>query len=99
MVTQRVSVNASRLALPPKRAPVPEARTPPNGVFGASSMVWSLMWTIPVGIRRARSRPRITSRVRMPRDSPYSVSPASLAASSAVENRITGATGPNTSFA
>ena len=33
-VTHRVSVKASRLALPPKRAPVPEARMPPNGVFG-----------------------------------------------------------------
>ena len=72
---------------------------PPNGVFGASSTVWSLMCTMPVGIFRARSRPRSTSRVRMPRDSPYSVSAASLAASSAVENRMTGATGPNTSLA
>ena len=99
MVTQRVSVNASRLAVPPKRAPVPEAKTPPNGVFGASSTVWSLMCTMPVGIRRARSRPRITSAVRMPRDRPCSVSPASLAASSAVANRTTGATGPNTAFA
>ena len=39
IVTQRVSVNASRLAVPPNRAPVPDARMPPNGVFGASSMV------------------------------------------------------------
>ena len=72
---------------------------PPNGVFGASSTVWSLMCTMPVGIWRARSRPRITSPVRMPRDRPYSESAASFAASSAVENRTTGATGPKTSLA
>jgi hypothetical protein len=47
MVTQRVSVKASRFAVPPKRAPVPEARMPPKGTFGSSSTVCSLMWTMP----------------------------------------------------
>jgi hypothetical protein len=98
-VTQRVSVNASRLAAPPNLAPVPEAPIPPNGMFGSSSTVCSLMCTIPVSIRLARSRPRITSLVKMPRDRPYSLSAASSAASSAVLNRSTGATGPNTSLA
>ena len=32
------------------------------------------MCTSPLGIRSAISRPRITSRVRMPSDSPYGVS-------------------------
>ena len=99
MVTQRVSVKASALAPPPKRAPVPEEPTPPNGMFASSSTVCSLMCTIPLGIRLARSRPRITSLVRMPSDSPYSVSAASLATSSTVSKRSTGATGPNTSSA
>ena len=54
-VTQRVSVNASRLAVPPKRVPVPESKMPPKGMFGSSSTVWSLMCTMPVGMRRASS--------------------------------------------
>jgi hypothetical protein len=99
MVIQRVSVNASRLAVPPKRVPVPESKMPPKGTFASSSTVCSLMCTMPVGILRARSRPRMTSLVRMPSDRPYSVWAASAAASSAVENLITGATGPNTSCA
>ena len=37
MVTQRVSVNASRLAVPPKRVPVPESKRPPKGTLGVAN--------------------------------------------------------------
>ena len=72
---------------------------PPNGVLASSSTVCSLMCTIPVGMRRARSRPRITSLVKMPSDKPYSLRAAISATSSALLNRSTGATGPKTSLA
>ena len=49
---------------------MPDAPTPPNGTFASSFTVWSLMCTMPVGICSASARPRITSRVTMPSDSP-----------------------------
>ena len=70
----------AQVAVPPKRVPVPESKMPPNGTFASSSTVCSLMCTMPVGIFRARSRPRITSFVKVPRDSPYSADAAELTA-------------------
>ena len=66
IVTHRVSVKASRLALPPKRAPVPDARMPPNGAFGV--VVHRLVVDVhdAGGDLPASSSPRMTSRVRMP---------------------------------
>src|SRR3954471_8862629 len=74
-VTHCVSVNASTFAAaPPNRDPVPDAPTPPNGALASSFTVWSLMWTIPLGILSASARPCITSGVTMPRLRPYEVS-------------------------
>jgi hypothetical protein len=68
-------------------------------MMASSFTVWSLMCTSPAGMCSAICRPFITSRVRMPRDSPYSVPEASRAASSASRNGTTGATGPKISSA
>ena len=87
MVTQRVSVKASRLAVPPKRVPVPGVQdAAERRVRPRRRPVCSLMCTIPVGMRRARSRPRMTSLVRMPSDRPYSLRAAISATSSALPN-------------
>ena len=53
-VTHCISVNASMFATgPPKRDPVPEEPTPPNGTLASSLTVWSLICTMPVGMRSA----------------------------------------------
>ncbi|KNE80989.1 hypothetical protein ADZ36_19175 [Streptomyces fradiae] len=55
------------------------------------------MCTIPVGMRRASSRPRAASRVTMPSARPYAEAAARAAASSSSLKERTGATGPKTS--
>src|SRR5205085_2410526 len=97
-VIQQVSVKASMLAAaPPKRVPVPLAPTPPKGATASSFTVWSLMCTMPLGMRSANCSPAYTSRVRIPSESPYSVPDASATTSSRDENAVTGATGPKIS--
>ena len=63
--------NPSMFAEPPSRAPAPESFTPPNGLFGL--VVDGLVVDVHDAGRDppAISRPRITSVVRMPSDSPY----------------------------
>jgi DNA-binding CsgD family transcriptional regulator len=80
-------------AAPPKRAELPEWRIPPNGAFASSWTVWSLMWAVPVGMRRASCSPVLMSAVMMLRSSPYSLSDARSTASPGVAKRMTGATG------
>ena len=51
-------------------ASCPRRPTPPNGALASSLTVWSLMWTMPVGMRSAIASPAMTSLVTMPSDSP-----------------------------
>src|SRR5690606_16071979 len=70
LVNHCVSVKLAMFASPPIRVPLPDQPTPPNGITGSSATVWSLMCTIPAGMRSARSTARITSRVMIPSDRP-----------------------------
>src|SRR5699024_8759756 len=85
MVNHCVSVNDSMLAAaPPKREPLPESLTPPNGTFGSSETVCSLIWILP---ESSWSASRIAWPVspRIPTDRPYSLSLTIRAASSRSE--------------
>src|SRR5699024_314983 len=96
-VSHCVSVNASILAAaPPKRDPVPESPTPPNGAFASSPTVCSLIWIFPDSTISDKFMAIPTS-PKMPTDRPYSDVLTMSAASSMVENGITGATGPKIS--
>src|SRR5439155_20897951 len=79
-VTQRISVNSSTTAVPPKR-PKPLSLTPPKGICGSSATGWSLTWTMPASIRCASASPRSASLVMIPDASPYDVAFARSTAS------------------
>ena len=73
-VSHWVSVNASMFAVaPPRREPVPDAPTPPNGAYG---LVGDGLLVDVDDARRIRSASAIAAPTspRMPTDSPYSLS-------------------------
>ena len=100
-VIHRVSVNASMFAAaPPKRAPVPDAATPPNGHVGL--VVDGLVVDVDDAGRDAPGQVESAHHVAgedAERQAVFAVGGELRGLVDAESNRTTGATGPNTSFA
>ena len=72
---------------------------PPNGTCASSATVGPLIWQMPLSIRFATAIARSMSRLKTAADSPYSLSFASVTASSSVAARTIVAIGPLTNIA